>query len=198
MRVASHFLVASGPLFLLALAATPAVAQASASFDVSVQSPTTPQDAGNVTTVLFTLVRHCSAMASVLPEQVVDIAVHGNAADARATGPGQVVFPEQVCATESEESEDIQYQVRTPANASAGDVFVFEARFNPRPGSTPAVGGYGNEARVDFALEVADRGLDTVAMAEASGPDEELEAPALPSALLAIALLAAAFALRRR
>ena len=182
---------------LLSVVAVPASAQMPApSFAVEAMYDAGELEPGNRTTVVFRLTRHCANAATVQGEQALDARFMTPTSVAAIAGPMQVVFPQQVCASEPSLSIEVSYDVHLDANATRGTVVELVAAFQPHPpsGAGPTLGSPGNEVAHSIAFEVAD--APTVASAGSEPAEQDL--PMVPGLLVALALLVAAFAARRR
>jgi MYXO-CTERM domain-containing protein len=180
-------------LLLLAPAADAQLSQSALDVTVAVGDD---QPAGNETDVVFTVERMCASSLYTLSEQVVHVTVDAKSEGPLVSGPTEVTFGMQVCATEPTKSLEVAYTVRTPANASSHQTYEFHALFSA-PGSAPSAAP--PDVEIDFVVTVAKAQVNHGP--PPTGTDDEptaVAAPALPSVLLAVALLAAAFALRRR
>lgn len=144
---------------------------------------------GNGTTVTVHLVRACNTSAYVLEAQTGQVALQGNLSWV-ITGPMTFAFQQQACATQPTQETLLTYQATAPQEAAAGSLerFLVRAQLEGTaltPGSA--------QAMASFPLSVM-----PAPAADAVTEPVAQEAPMLPSALLVLALLASAFALRRR
>lgn len=194
--VASMRFAPAAVLLALLAAAPPALGQVTSPlFDLEALYESGPVEPGNKTTVAFTLTRLCRSPAAVHPEQTLEARFTVPPSVASVAGPMQVAFPQQPCATEPRQVREASYEVRLLANATHGSVVEMVATFQPLPaGGGPTLASPGPAVSHALAFEVA----EAPAVASAGSVPPDLEAPALPSLLLAAALLAAAVALRRR
>jgi hypothetical protein len=144
---------------------------------------------GNSTTVTVHLARACNTSAYVLEAQTGHVALQGNLSWI-ITGPLTFAFQQQPCATQPMLETALTYTATAPQDANAGSLerFVVRAQLE---GTTLTPGSA--EAMASFPLSTPPApAMDPVAEPVAQ------EAPMLPSALLALALLGSASAMRRR
>lgn len=150
--------------------------------------PSEAQLPGSAPTFNFTAERSCVNPADVVPETLADV-VFNHDGNLTVAGPGQVRFPEQVCARQPRVVVAFQATVSIALHASAGPQKV-EAVLHPQAaGPLPR---HSNTASVEFLVPVR-------AAAAAEAAAAEVEPAPGPALLLALAALAlAAVAVRRR
>ncbi|MFA5944038.1 MAG: hypothetical protein WC876_06190 [Candidatus Thermoplasmatota archaeon] len=193
MRVAPA--AAFAGILILSLAFLPPISAQTAqpAFNLVGTIATSPVEAGNSTQLDLTIVRMCANAATIQPEQAVTIRFIGPP-DLLVSGPAQALFGQQVCASQPQQELVVTYVVHVRENATPGALLALDVSVQPAPPSGPNVMGSGAEVRQTFAVAVAKDTAFGSAQAEAVAQD----APLLPAALLALALLAAAFVVRRR
>jgi hypothetical protein len=181
------------PLALLLVAGVVSAQVPTPAFEVAASPGSSTVAPGNSTLVTITATRHCPSQAVILDEQTAALAVQ-HSPQVSVAAPGQVVFQQQTCATDPQQTIEVQVTVSIPSDYNGSGLAELRAMLQPRSAAAP-VGGPGEEASVTFVVNVGRPAMTAVASAQA---EPALDAPALPAVLLAAALLAAAFALRRR
>lgn len=182
------------PLALLLAAGTSVAQMPPPAFQVAV-SPASPTVVpGNSTQLEVKATRSCPSLAAVLDDQAADVIIHHPAGIAVAS-VGQAVFRSQVCASQPEQVVAVPASITVPSGYDGLEVVELRIEVRPHPAAGPNAGNPGEPASVTAVVRVERAST----LAQASSDEEPpLEAPAIPAILLAVALLAGAFALRRR
>jgi hypothetical protein len=183
-------------LLALLLTVGPAAAQGPVPpmFEIAVTPGMLSVAPGNATEFQVEVIRSCPSGAAVLADQSADMQLNGPA-DVSLAGPQQVVFQQQVCAQQMQQAVSLAYTVLVPSDFNGSELLDFRVTVRPHQFAGPGLGSPGEEASVGFVANVDRPALDA---SSAEVQTDDLEAPALPSVLLGFALLACAFALRRR
>jgi len=178
-------------LTVLLLSATPGAAQMPSATYVFKEAvgPLEAVVPGGTAQFNFTVERTCAFAGDVLPETSakVEFRPEGNLTVA---GPGQVQFPQQVCAQQSMATVQFQATVVVPPGAEAR-IHKLQVALHPEP--TGTVPRYAQEASMDFIVKVASPPAEPTPQADDPAP-----APAAGAILMALVLGMAALVVRRR
>jgi MYXO-CTERM domain-containing protein len=199
LTLARFFLLFS--LFaLLALGPAQAQVMPPPSYLLTVQAPTEPVQPGNLTLIAIRVQRDCPNAATLLDQEDVSLTLQGERR-ATVTGPGKVVFPQQVCAEQPRAEQQASYVVAVPEDVLAdGDVLpdgnstLLSFLATAQPSASGPLNSRGPEVAVPFTIAVVRP--PAPATAETQPAEEAMPSPAF--ALVGLALLACAVVARRR